>query len=264
VIPDGPLWNVPFQALQDGRGRFLIEHAAVSYAPSLTAMRDILRRPRRDDARGVLAMGKADFAALRAQTGLARPSELTPLPDAERQVRLVQALYGSSATAYVGAEASEERFKREAASYAVLHLATHGILDEASPLYSHVVLTPGRGAGADDGLLEAWEILRLRLDAEVVILSACDTARGRIAPGEGVIGMTWALFAAGARAMVVSQWQVEAASTTRLMTAFHRGLAAGRLAKVDALRAASLELLRSPEQAHPFYWAGFVLVGKPF
>jgi CHAT domain-containing protein len=237
---------------------------AVSYGPSLTALADILRRPRRADAPGVLAMGKGDFSALRAQPGLALPSELTPLPDAERQVRQVQALYGSRATAYLGDEASEARFKRDAPGRAVLHLATHGVLDERSPLYSHVVLTPGRGAGGDDGLLEAWEILRLRLDAEVVVLSACDTARGRIAPGEGVIGMTWAFFAAGARALVVSQWQVEATSTTRLMTAFHRGLAEGRVSKADALRAASLELLRTPEHAHPFYWAGFVLVGKPF
>jgi CHAT domain-containing protein/Tfp pilus assembly protein PilF len=260
IVPDGALWNVPFQALQDARGRFLIESMAVSYAPSLTAVREILRKPDVPDTLAVLAMGKEDFtpAGVPPASMLAR----APLPDAGRQVRLIQGLYEPGrAAAYLGDDASEDRFKREAPRYPVLHLATHGVLDEASPLYSHVVLTPG--SPREDGLLEAWEIMRLTLDAEVVVLSACETGRGRIAPGEGVIGMMWALFAAGTRSMVVSQWQVESASTTRLMTAFHRGLAAGHGSKAELLRTASLELLRSAEHAHPFYWAGFVLVGKP-
>jgi len=252
IVPDGPLWQVPFQALQDTKGRFVIESAAVTYAPSLTALREIRRRPDAASARGVLAMGQADFGA----AGL-------PLPDAERQVRAIQAVYRSSrSAAYLNADATEERFKREAPRFRVLHLATHGVLDEASPLYSHVVLAPG--APQEDGLLEAWEIMRLRLDADVVVLSACDTARGRIAPGEGVIGMTWAMLAAGARSMVVSQWQVEASSTASLMTGFHRGLAADPTARAESLRAASLAVLASPERRHPFYWAGFILVGAPF
>jgi CHAT domain-containing protein/Tfp pilus assembly protein PilF len=265
IVPDGPLWNVPFQALPDAGGRFLIESAAVSYAPSLTALRDVLRRPRAAGTSSVLAMGKADFGTTPPGSAPVPMALLSPLPDAERQVRLVQAAYGAGrAAAYVGADASEDRFKREAPSRAVLHLATHGVLDASSPLYSRIVLSPGPAASREDGQLEAWEILRLRLDADVVVLSACDTARGRIAAGEGVIGMTWALFAAGARAAVVSQWQVESSSTTTLMAAFHRGLAAGRGSKADALRTASLEVLRAPEHGHPFYWAGFVLVGQPF
>ena len=252
IVPDGPLWQVPFQALQDAGGRFVVESTAVSYAPSLAALREIRRRPDAAGGRGVLAMGKADFGAARE-----------PLPDAERQVRAIQAVYGSSrSAAYVSAEATEDRFKREAPRFRVLHLATHGVLDEASPLYSHVVLSPG--AAQEDGLLEAWEIMRLRLDADVVVLSACDTARGRIAPGEGVIGMTWAMLAAGARSLVVSQWQVETSSTAALMTGFHRGLAADGPVRAESLRAASLAVLASPERRHPFYWAGFILVGAPF
>jgi CHAT domain-containing protein len=97
-----------------------------------------------------------------------------------------------------------------------------------------------------------------------VILSACESGRGRVAPGEGIIGTMWALFVAGSKATVVSQWRVESVSTTELMTAFHQGLARGDGGKADLLRRATLELLRNPRYAHPFYWAPFVLVGNPF
>jgi CHAT domain-containing protein len=138
------------------------------------------------------------------------------------------------------------------------------VLDATSPLYSHVVLSPGASGSSEDGLLEAWELMDLRLDADLVILSACETGRGRIAPGEGIVGTMWAAFVAGSRALLVSQWKVEAASTTELMGAFHAGLARGDGAgKASLLRAASLAVLRQPRYAHPFYWAGFVLVGNP-
>jgi CHAT domain-containing protein len=205
-------------------------------------------------APSLLALGLSTFPGA---------SGLAALPEAEAQVRRIGPLYGPGrAAVYVGAEAREDRFKSDAARYSVLHLASHGVLDAASPLYSHVVLAPGAGTD-EDGLLEAWEIMEMRLDADVVVLSACDTGRGRIAPGEGVVGTQWALFVAGARAMVVSQWPVESASTTELMTALHRGLASGTGAKAEHLRAASLALLHTPRYAHPFYWAGFVLVGDP-
>jgi CHAT domain-containing protein len=105
--------------------------------------------------------------------------------------------------------------------------------------------------------------MNLRLDADLLVLSACETGRGRIAAGEGMVGMTWAALVAGARALVASQWKVEAASTTELMTAFHRGIAGGGRDKSGHLRRASLEVMRSGHYAHPFYWAGFVLVGNP-
>lgn len=264
VIPDGALWDVPFQVLQDTQGRYVIESAALSYAPSLTVLRESLRR-RRDRPSTVLAMGKSDFGTNRNGPRPALMSALAPLPDAERQVRTIAALYGPDrSAAYVGAEAREDRFKEQAPHFSVLHLASHGLLDEGSPLYSHVVLSPGARGSSEDGLLEAWELMNLRLDADLMVLSACETGRGRIAPGEGIVGMSWAAFVAGARALVVSQWQVESDSTTRLMTAFHRGLARGAGGKADLLRRAALDILRTGHYAHPFYWAGFVLVGDPY
>ena len=253
VVPDGVLWNVPFQALRGPQG-FVVESAAVSYAPSMASLREIERSPKSARPRTVLAMARTEFGS----------SGLEPLPDAADQVRLIGELYGPSrAAVFVGDEATEARFKSDAPRYSVLHLATHGVLEEASPLYSHLVLTPSHNTAEEDGRLDAREIMRLKLNADLVVLAACDTGRGRTAPGEGVIGTTWALFAAGARSMVVSQFRVESGSTTALLVGLHRRLATGAGSKTDALRAAALDLLHSPRYAHPYYWAGFILVGDP-
>jgi CHAT domain-containing protein len=107
--------------------------------------------------------------------------------------------------------------------------------------------------------------MQLDLKADLAVLSACETARGRTSAGEGVIGLTWALFVAGVPATVVSQWKVESASARDLTLGFHRQLqaprAAGKLTKGEALRQAALKLMKNPETNHPFYWAGFELVG---
>ena len=98
------------------------------------------------------------------------------------------------------------------------------------------------------------------MHADLAVLSACETGRGRPGAGEGVIGLSWAFFVAGCPTTVVSQWKVESASTTELMLAFHRNLRSGR-SKALALQAAALKLLRESRYRHPFYWAGFVVVG---
>ena len=96
----------------------------------------------------------------------------------------------------------------------------------------------------------------------MVILSACDTARGRISNGEGVIGMSWALFIAGTPTTVASQWKVESKSTTELMLEFHRQLLTAKgISKAEALRRAELKVMKMPGYRHPSYWAGFVIVG---
>jgi CHAT domain-containing protein len=173
-------------------------------------------------------------------------------------------LYGAGRSkVYVGAEAREDRVKNEAGAAGILHFSTHGTLNNAAPMYSYLSLA--EVGPNDDGLLEAWELMRLDLKAELAVLSACETARGRIGAGEGVIGFSWAMFIAGVPSTVVSQWKVESASTRDLMVNFHRSLITpakpGGTTKADALRQAALKLMRNPETSHPFYWAGFVLVG---
>jgi CHAT domain-containing protein len=265
IAPDGNLWDLPFQVLVNSAGRFLIQDAAVSYAPSLTVLREMTKRRMNQSATQaastLLAFGNPmPGSANRAGLTL-RNSDLDPLPEAGEEVKALARLYGSARSkVYVGAEAREDRVASEAGRASILHFTTHGILNNASPMYSY--LTLAEGGANDDGLLEAWELMQLDLKAELVVLSACETARGRIGAGEGVIGFSWAMFIAGVPATVVSQWKVESASTRDLMINFHRSLISpAGPTKADALRQAALKLMRNPETSHPFYWAGFVLVG---
>ena len=120
---------------------------------------------------------------------------------------------------------------------------------------------PGPPVGDDDGVLEAWEIVRLNLTAELAVLSGCETARAAPSTGEGIIGINWAFFVAGAPATVVSQWKVDSAPTAGLMIEFHKRLTGDRtIANAEALRQAALTLLHG-RYRHPVYWAGFILMG---
>jgi len=272
IVPDGALWELPFQALQPAPSRSLLEDQAILYAPSLTVLREMRKLPQRSaDAPTLLAFGNPELGGQpRPRAGLVLLDEpLAPVPELEHQVQALRRIYGAARSkVYLGAAAREESFKAEAANYRILHLATHGILNNADPMYSHLLLAQGGAQGREDGLLEAWEIMKLDLRADLAVLSACETARGRVGAGEGVIGLSWALFVAGCPTTVVSQWKVGAAGTTELMLEFHRRLQAksapGPLAKAQALREAALSLTRHPRYRHPFHWAGFVMIGDGY
>lgn len=269
VIPDGPLWELPMQALVAPGGRYLLEDHAISYAPSMAALRAMSRTVAGGGAAGrILVLANPAFggAAPATKAGAdARVASPRPLPDAEREAAELRRLYGNDASAvFTGAAAREERLKSDAGRYRVVHLATHGVLDDSDPMYSHLLLAPSSGgAAAEDGLLEAWEILDLDLSADLVVLSACETARGRQVAGEGTMGLAWSWFVAGAPATVVSQWKVESKSTSDLMVEFHRRLRGGA-SPAEALRGAALRLQRSAPSAHPYYWAGFVAIGDGY
>lgn len=272
IVPDGPLWELPFQALAvSERGaplRTLLQERSVSFAPSLTWLAHLSTRPAPDRPARLLAVGNPALAALATKTpapaavgAVLMDDETTPLPDAERQVDALGKLYGPERSqALVGAEAREDAFKKLAGDYDILHFATHGSLNDAAPMYSRLLMCQQDLAPDEDGFLEAWEWLPLKLHARLAVLSACETGRGRVGAGEGLIGLSWALFSAGCPASVVSQWKVDSASTTDLMLAFHRRLLAGE-ASAEALRGAALELATNPKYRHPFYWAPFVLIG---
>ncbi|HWW61327.1 MAG TPA: CHAT domain-containing protein, partial [Thermoanaerobaculia bacterium] len=215
IVPDGELWRVPFQALIDAGDRYLVERMTIFYAPSIAALREMSRVPAKPGGT-LLAAGN--------------------LPEADTELRALRDVYGAARTT-LQTRATESAIKREAPHHDVLHFAAHGVFDDASPLESYLALV--------DGDLTAREMMALDLDASLVVLSACETAAGRQAPGEGVIGMSWALSIAGCPTMIASQWDVESASTTRLMLAFHRAYAGGA-APADALRNAQLALLHTP------------------
>jgi CHAT domain-containing protein len=163
------------------------------------------------------------------------------------------------AALYTGARAQEATAKEESGKFRQLHFATHGLLNDHAPLMSSVVLAQPP-SGSEDGFLTAREIFELKLSAELVVLSACHTAGGEKRAGEGVVGLTWALFVAGAATQVLSQWAVADASTAVLMRAFYGKLTAGE-GKGAALRDAALGLQEDEKHGHPYYWAPFILVG---
>jgi len=196
-----------------------------------------------------------------APAGFVQPP---PLPAARDEVcRIARLFGGDQAAVFLGPEASEENVKASALvrSARILHFAAHGLLDEDHPDLSGLRLTHA-GDSAEDGLLQVREIFNLQLRAELVVLSACQSGLGKEESGEGLIGMTRAFLYAGASSVVVSLWQVDDVSTSDLMVAFYSHLKAG-LDRSEALRHAQLELIDRSRYSHPYFWAPFVLVGRP-
>lgn len=283
IVPDRSLWELPFQALQPRTNAHLIEDFTLFYAPSLSVLREVIRQRSLPTTSGsgsnvVKVADRRSSSSRPQQTLLAfgnpqlsgGPGDKSrgvdferfgPLPEAEEEVKTLGRLYGAvNSRVFIGPDAREKVVKTEAAKYEVLHFATHGLLDNRNPMFSFLTLAHTAEDPNEDGLLEAREILNMDLHAKLAVLSACQTARGRVGTGEGVIGMSWALFVAGVPTTVASQWKVDSASTTSLMIDFHRRLTK-KQTKAEALRQASLGLLRSERYRHPFYWAGFVMIG---
>jgi CHAT domain-containing protein len=261
IAPDGILWTVPFHALVAPDGRHVADRYAVFYAHSLSLLRNasVLHSAAPSF---LLALGNPTVAgSTRSSVHAAfRDAALGPLDDAENEVRALASMYPARERhAYYGDAASETMFKDEAPHFRVIHIAAHSIVDDRAPMYSAIALAPG-GKKTEDGLLEAREVVDLPLDADLAVLSACQTARGKVGSGEGVIGLSWAFFAAGCPTTVVSQWNAESASTAKLMIEFHRRLRAGE-STARALRGAQLSVRRIAKYRHPFYWAPFVAIG---
>jgi len=225
----------------------------------------------------VLEPSAAEDSAQTERSALNDLRDLPPLPEARAEVQEIAALFPGRSQVFLGSEATEERVKALHGHIGYLHLATHGILDRLSEPDSALVLsTPQKPAeGQDNGLLQTWEILtQMRLDADLVVLSACDSALGREITGEGLVGLTQAFLQAGARSVAASLWRVTDQASPALMSAFYRALQAGH-SKDDALRRAQLELIRHPvrvrgadggtrekDLSSPYYWAGFQLQGE--
>lgn len=262
IIPDGFLWTLPFQVLTTTRGSYLVQEHSLYYAPSLSVLKELTLRQRQQSSKeSLVAFGNPVIANETLR------HDLHPLPETEAEVVAVAtAVRAPIKRVLVGRQADEKTFKSVAAQYATIHLATHGVLDNRDPLNSYLFLSKTDGDPESDGLLHAYEIIDMHLNADLAVLSACETGNGRISPGEGMIGMSWAFFVAGARSVVVSQWRVNSASTSQLMKNFYQALARqadpNSRNKSQALREASLRLLKDRRYRHPFYWAGFVLVSN--
>lgn len=265
-LPDGPLHRLPFSVLAEPGGgpfRHLVEGHALALAPSISALLELRARRAAPGAPRLVALGDPVLPDGEVG-GPAWRDRLGPLPAAREEVAALGRIWGDAATTLVGAEASECALRGAAPAATRLHFACHALANERHPLGSALLLSAGETAAAtdDDGRLEAWEIFeQIRVEADLVALSACRTALGENIDGEGFVGLTRAFLHAGARSVVASLWNVADESTARLMAGLHARLADGQL-KDEALRAAQLELLQGggPDSA-PASWAPFVLTG---
>ncbi|HJQ22282.1 MAG TPA: CHAT domain-containing protein [Blastocatellia bacterium] len=279
IVADGLLHYLPFGALVHG-GHYLIQDHDTIYNPSASILR--LWQASAPRVGGppmeLLAIGDPVFAPEAITGGAKKPfiasnsraqqraaaagSPFASLPRTRDEVEDIANLFPAARRkVLLGREGTEAAFKREVAGhYRRLHFATHSWIDEKQPWHSAVVLTPG---DAEDGLLDVNEISRLDLDCDLVVVSACQTGRGQLLSGEGIIGLSRAFLCAGARTVVVSLWNVSDNSTSQLMKDFYARLTGG-LSNAAALREAKLRMLGSNKVTrHPYYWASFIMVGKP-
>jgi CHAT domain-containing protein len=151
----------------------------------------------------------------------------------------------------------------ELSRYRIIHFATHGLLNSEHPLLSGLVFSLiDENGKPQDGFLRMHEIYNLQLPAELVVLSACQTALGEEIKGEGLVGLARGFMHAGAQRVVASLWQVDDQATAQLMGHFYRGMLKENLRPAAALRAAQIEMSRNPRWSSPYYWAGFVMQGE--
>jgi CHAT domain-containing protein len=280
IVPDGKLHLVPFDALIDDKGDYLLASHVVTYAPSATVLHLLRSQPESGTATvPLLGIGDVPYQGgtklvASNNVGQKAVSRLTsrglydlsgeplpPLPATAEEVISVAEIAGARSVVLLGQKATERTFRAQALDrFRILHLATHGISSAAAPERAALVLA--RGADDDDGLLQAREIAELKLTAELVTLSACDTGSGRLVGQEGIVNLVRAFLFSGARSVVASLWAADDVFTTSLMKRFYNKLANG-VDRGAALRKAKLELIEQfGDDVSPFLWAGFTLVGE--
>lgn len=294
IVPHGPLFLVSFAALVDEAGQYLIERHTLHYAPSVAVLARMRgrHRPVPPEKLTLLVVGNPRMPHLPG-----RLKALAPLPGAESEAREVAALFPASRVrTLTGQEARESLVRRLAPDWTVLHFATHGVVFDDEPLESLIALAPESALPAEaeparaifrgetaarlpaisdrDGLWTAREVFPMALHAELVTLSACNTALGHIS-GDGVAGLSRAFFAAGTPSVLASLWRVADVAGRFQMERFYRSLRSNGGDKAAALRQAQLDTLQrlrtkrlripsgKPLPEQPIFWAPFVLIGEP-
>ncbi|NNM62380.1 MAG: CHAT domain-containing protein [Steroidobacteraceae bacterium] len=287
VVPDGPLFGIPFAALRPaGDPKPLLESTAVTEEPSAAVMASLAADPMqnrappnrratsiavfadpvydRDDPRLAARMPTTNprVASLRWAPN-ARLSHLARLPASAREARAISTLSGDTATVHLGFGATVKAVRRTPwRRFAVAHFAVHTLLDAAHPEFSGLVLTRFHRDGAPEpDVLWLRDIYALDMPVDLVVLSSCHTLGGRDVPGEGLVGLYRAFLMAGAHAVLGTLWSVQDRATARLMRSFYADLLPGRLAPAQALQKAQKTFLRSARYAAPYYWAAFSIEG---
>lgn len=265
VVPHGVLHYVPFEVLPHG-GSLLVERHAISYVPSLNSIAHLRRvggalRPFRVLAVGNPAVDRPDApVASRAPRGVDIDTVglLGPPPYAAEELSAIERTFGRRADTLSGADARESALRGAGLErYPVIHFATHGLVNERRASRSGLLLSPEAG---EDGVLQLPEIYRLALRADLVVLSACQTALGREVTGEGIVGLTRAFFYAGAGSVLATLWNPDDRFAADFVQRFYQELRAG-VSTEEALRRTKLAYLGHPQYSHPFYWSPLVLTG---
>lgn len=284
ISVDGVWAYLPVAALRY-RDTYFAETKTISFTPSFTA-RSLLNQRHlinRNGRREALVFANPVIPAsdpdARTSGNIADMQNLRPLPFSELEGRWVAEFFPGAVRLKTGTEARETVLSEpDISRYSLIHFAAHGLLDERNPRYSGLVLATSaedEGYGHNvDGFLRTTEISALRLNADIVMLSACNTGIGRVLSGEGVLGLQRAFLNAGSSAVAVTLWSVEDRATSLLMRNFYQQLNRQyeerprfsrrntELNYKEALREAQLSLLENPQYAHPVNWASFVITGR--
>jgi CHAT domain-containing protein len=276
VATDGALSYLPFESLltknEDSKAihfeslPYLVRDYEIYYVPSATVLASVIKNNhgKNDQPKQLLALadpwlknGSGEIASVRGW------GHLGPLPNARTEVQNIANLYPKDqVTVFEGKQASEKNFKQsDLQEYKRIHFASHGLIDEDKPEFSALVLS-GDEKGSEDGYLTMREVFDLKLNADLVVLSACKTGLGKEVRGEGVTGISRAFLCAGTPSVLVSLWDVYDRSTADFMASFYKNMETENMNKSAALRKARLQMIASKQFSHPYYWAPFVLIGN--
>ncbi len=278
IVPDGILFDLPFEVLLTqeptgdlawGKLPYLARSHSITYAPSASTYLALHARPglggkSAGSTLDLVAMGDPDYSLLKPLSE--RMAPLQPLPHTRSEVsNIATILKNRNVNIYVGREADEATLKASLRGQPIriVHLATHGIIDPAEPAASSIALCRDSN-GAEDGYLRTLEVMASPIDVGLIVLSACESARGEIGRGEGVVGFSRAFLAAGAHSIVASLWPVSDQSTAMLMEIFYKRMFTKKEPVARALNEARLALMADARYAHPFYWSPFVVIGSEY
>jgi CHAT domain-containing protein/Flp pilus assembly protein TadD len=265
IVPDGLLWRLPFEALQPAEDHYVVDQMQVSYAPSLSSLRE-MRKQRLPTGRLnslLIACGtpevSKDFTTRfeLAYAGI----KLESSADQEEEIRRIATTYGTTTSRLLsGPQASEERIKSDLSRAKIMHFAGPAILDDASPMSSFIGLSSE--TSQQDGFLQTREIMNLQSTVEVVVASGAQHSAGL--NGHAAVGFSWSWFVAGTRATLVSRWKVESPTLSTFLTGFYSSIKPTsriQVSKARALHQSLLAIRRSADHQHPYYWASFAMIG---
>jgi CHAT domain-containing protein len=281
IVPDGILFRLPFETLATTTAgsstfKYLNDRYVISYAPSASALIYLEQKPRISYAKEALAFGVSEYEQYghrSATEGSYSPSSvlgelyrrsgfsLAPIPHSRKEITaLMRKVRREKIDVYFDERATEKAFKRlDLKDYRLIHLACHALSDEQYPLRSSLVFSAA-GDDEEDGFLQVSEMYDMRTNADLVILSACQTGRGKIVRNEGIVGLPRVIFYMGARSVLSTLWPVDDKASAVFMEYFYNAYYQGE-GKSKALRDAKKKMANS-KYGHPYYWASYTLTGE--